>query len=50
VACDPPGFEIDYGCTYELPRAGKDIVAIQWNVDGTSKRKVLKWNGRRFKH
>ncbi len=50
VACDPPGFEIDYGCTYELPRAGKDIVATQWNVDGSSKQKVLKWNGRRFKH
>ena len=50
VACDPPGFEIDYSCTYELPRSGKDIVATQWDADGSSKRKVLKWNGRRFSY
>ena len=50
VACDPPGFEIDYSCTYELPRVGKDIVVTKWNDDGTFKRKVLKWNGRRFSH
>ena len=50
VACDPPGFEIDYSCTYELPRVGKDIVVTKWNDDGTSKRMVLKWNGRRFSY
>ena len=50
VACDPPGFEIDYGCSYELPRKGKDIVVTQWNADGTSKQKVLKWNGKQFSH
>ena len=50
VECDPPGFEIDYSCTYELPRSGKDIVVTQWNVDGSSKQKVLKWNGSRFSY
>ena len=50
VPCDPPGFEIDYSCTYELPRSGKDIVVTQWNVDGSSKQKVLKWNGSRFSY
>ena len=50
VECDPPGFEIDYSCTYELPRSGKDIVVTQWNADGSSKRKVLKWNGKRFSY
>ena len=49
VICDPPGFEIDYGGTYELPRIGKDIIFTRWNDDGTTTRKVLKWNGRRFK-
>ena len=48
VACDPPGFEIQFDGIYELPRIGKDIVYTKWNVDGTSKRKVLKWNGSRF--
>ena len=48
VSCDPPGFEIDYSGLYELPRSGKDIIFTQWNADGTTKRKVLKWNGRRF--
>ena len=50
VPCDPPGFEIDYSCTYELPRIGKDIIVTQWNVDGSSKQKVLKWNGSRFSY
>ncbi len=49
VGCDPPGFEIDYGGTYELPRTGKDIIFIKWNDDGTNKRKALKWDGRHFK-
>jgi hypothetical protein len=49
VICDPPGFEIDYGGTYELPRIGKDIIFNRWNDDCTTTRKVLKWNGRRFK-
>ncbi len=48
VRCDPPGFEIDYGGTYELPRIGKDIIYIRWNGDGTNKKEILKWNGRRF--
>ena len=50
VYCDPPGFEIDYSGTYELPRIGKNIIFNKWNVDGTTKRMVLKWNGRRFSH
>ena len=49
VRCDPPGFEIEYNGVYELPRIGKDIIFTQWNDDGTTKRKILKWNGRRFK-
>lgn len=49
VGCEPPGFEIDYGGIYELPRVGKDIIYTQWNEDGTTKKKILKWNGRRFK-
>ena len=48
VGCEPPGFEIEYDCIYELPRVGKDIVFIKWNEDGTTKRNVLKWTGRRF--
>ena len=48
VRCDPPGFEIEYDGIYELPRIGKDIIYTKWNDDGTTKRKVLKWNGRRF--
>ena len=48
VACDPPGFEIEYNGIYNLPRTGKDIIFTQWNDDGSTKQKVLKWNGRRF--
>ena len=48
VRCDPPGFDIEYDGIYELPRTGKDIIYIKWNDDGTTKRKVLKWNGKRF--
>lgn len=48
VPCDPPGFEIEYDGIYELPRIGKDIIYIKWNDNGTTKQKVLKWNGRRF--
>ncbi len=50
VRCDPPGFEIEYNGVYELPRIGKDIIFTQWNDDGTTKKKILKWNGRRFNH
>lgn len=50
VRCDPPGFEIDYEASYELPREGKNIIATRWNSDGTTERTVLKWNGRRFTH
>ena len=48
VSCDPPGFNIEYDGIYELPRIGKDIIYTKWNDDGTTKRKILKWNGRRF--
>ena len=48
VSCDPPGFEIEYDGTYELPRIGKDIIHNKWNDDGTTEKKVLKWNGKRF--
>ena len=48
VACDAPGFEIDYRCIYELPRKGKDIICTLWNDDGTTKRMTLKWDGKRF--
>ena len=48
--CDPPGFEIDYNGTYELPRIGKDIIYTKWNDDGTTKRKVLEWNGKGFNY
>ena len=50
VACDPPGFEIDYGCSYELPRDGKDIIVTQWKEDGSTIEKTLKWNGKRFNY
>ena len=46
--CDPPGFEIEYDGIYELPRVGKDIIYIKYHNDGTTERRVLKWNGRRF--
>ena len=47
-ACDAPGFEVDYGCNYELPRKGKDIITTRWNDDGTTRQKILKWDGKRF--
>ena len=47
-ACDPPGFEIDYSCAYELPRTGKDIITTRWNDDGSTKQQTLKWDGKRF--
>jgi len=50
VGCEPPGFEIIYDGIYELPRVGKDIIHTQWNEDGTTKKKILKWNGRRFSY
>ena len=49
VACDPPGFEIDYSGAYELPRTGKDIIFRLWNDDGSTKQTTLKWDGKRFK-
>lgn len=48
VRCDPPGFEIDYGCNYKLPREGKDIVFIKWNEDGSTSQMKLRWDGRQF--
>ena len=50
VRCDPPGFKIEYNGTYSLPRVGKDIIHTQWNEDGSTKEKKLKWNGRRFSY
>lgn len=47
--CDPPGFEVQYAdATYALPRTGKDITVKKWNKNGTTTKKKLKWNGRRF--
>ena len=48
VACDPPGFEIEYSGTYSMPRVGKNIIFTHWNDDGSTTEKVLRWNGRRF--
>ena len=48
VGCDPPGFEIEYGGIYELPRVGKNIIYIKYHDDGNTERRVLKWNGKRF--
>lgn len=48
VACDPPGFEVDFSSVYELPRSGKDIIVTRWNDDGSTKQMTLKWDGKRF--
>lgn len=48
VSCDPPGFEIDFCCTYELQRNGKNIDVKLWNQDGSAIQKLLKWNGKCF--
>jgi len=48
VACDPPGFEVDYSSVYELPRSGKDIITTRWNDDGSTVQTILKWDGRQF--
>ncbi len=48
VACDAPGFEVDYRCLYELPRKGKDIICTRWNDNGTTQQTILKWDGKRF--
>lgn len=48
VACDPPGFTIEYSGTYSMPRVGKNIIFTHWNDDGSTTVKVLRWNGRRF--
>ena len=49
VACDAPGFKVDYGTAYALPRNGKNIITTKWNDNGTKITKTLKWNGRKFK-
>ena len=49
VACDAPGFKVDYGTAYALPCVGKNIITTKWNDNGTKTTKTLKWNGRRFK-
>ena len=46
--CEAPGFEVDYGCTYSLPRTGKDIIVTKWGENGKTSKSTLKWNGRRF--
>ena len=48
VLCDAPGFKVDYGSAYALPRIGKDIVVTKWTDNGKKTQKTLKWNGRRF--
>ena len=48
VACDAPGFEVDYSLLYELPRKGKDIICTRWNDDGTTQQTILKWDGKQF--
>lgn len=48
VGCEPPGFEIDYGLLYELPRNGKDMITTRWNADGSTSQMKLRWNGRKF--
>ena len=50
VGCEPPGFEIDYSGTYELPRSGKDIIFNKYDEDGSFKQITLKWNGKQFKY
>ncbi len=47
---DAPGFDVDYGCSYALPRTGKDILVTKWKDNGKSTQKKLKWNGKRFSH
>ncbi|MBR6282977.1 MAG: hypothetical protein IKR25_01615 [Muribaculaceae bacterium] len=46
--CAPPGFDVEYDCTYALPSSGKDITVTRWNEDGTKQEKTLKWNGHKF--
>ena len=46
--CNPPGFNIEYDCAYELPRTGKNITVTKWNANGTKTKRTLKWNGHRF--
>lgn len=47
--CDPPGFKVEYDCSYAMPRAGKDITVTKWDTNGKKlHQKTLKWNGRRF--
>lgn len=48
AVCDPPGFEIEYSGVYRLPRVGKNITFTHWNEDGSTKEKILRWDGRRF--
>ena len=48
VACDAPGFKVDYSSTYALPRTGKNIVVTKFNDNGKKIQKTLKWNGRKF--
>ena len=48
VLCDAPGFKVDYGSAYALPRIGKDIIVTKWTDNGKKTQKTLKWNGRRF--
>ena len=52
--CDDTGVDIVYRSednvlgSYALPRVGKDIIVTLWYDNGKTKKKTLKWNGRRF--
>lgn len=45
-----PGFKVNYGATYALPRNGKNITVTTWDENGTPTKKTLKWNGRGFSY
>ena len=52
--CDDTGVDIVYRSednvlgSYALPCVGKDIIVTLWYDNGKTKKKTLKWNGRRF--
>ncbi len=49
VSVNSPGFKVDYGLTYSMPRIGKNIEVTHWDYEnGTNIKKTLKWNGRKF--
>lgn len=46
--CAPPGFEVDYDCSYALPRSGKNIIVTRWDDIVPVSERTLKWNGHNF--